>query len=504
MTLDEFRQKNPAYKDWPDQKLADGLYNKFYAGKMDRNEFNRQVGYEPTGGVGDFLGGIFGKKGIVAGLRETAAAAGEAEAGNIAGAIGEPPEQTTGGFPEIRQQIAKDMQPTSTAERYGSVIGQAVGNPTSYLGPGGLPLKVASAVTGATGAEWARKQAEGTELETPMAMLGGAVGGGAAALPSAGRAAWRSSTARAAMAGEQGIHDASRAAYKEIEASPIYLDHQQLDDFGRAIHREVAGYPNSFNARTAPTTFGTMADFFAEQQGQRTSLRDILDLHEQLGNVSAQTNYKDFTAAQVARAAIRDEIETALPAESRTMRDALANWSAYKKIEEVQAAQEAAGLRAASTGTAQNFQNVMRQEIRKIFSNPKRRRGYSDEELAQMERIITGPAMENWLRMAGKGLSPASPLGAARTLFIDNLMGTTVAVVSGAAGLVAKHLGDYLTRQEVERLVTLIQERAPVNAATAPASRAARAASRDAWRNARWATGRGAVGAALDNPEQFQ
>ena len=45
MNLSEFRQQNPAYSDteqWPDQKLADGLYNKFYS-DMDRAEFDTMI-----------------------------------------------------------------------------------------------------------------------------------------------------------------------------------------------------------------------------------------------------------------------------------------------------------------------------------------------------------------------------------------------------------------------------------------------------------------------------
>lgn len=51
--LDDFRTKNPAYKDTPDDKLSDGLYNKFYASKMSRDDFNKKTGFyspaqEPT------------------------------------------------------------------------------------------------------------------------------------------------------------------------------------------------------------------------------------------------------------------------------------------------------------------------------------------------------------------------------------------------------------------------------------------------------------------------
>lgn len=51
MTLDEFRKQNPAYTDkstWPDNKLALGLYNKYYKDKMSIDEFNQRIGYSSS------------------------------------------------------------------------------------------------------------------------------------------------------------------------------------------------------------------------------------------------------------------------------------------------------------------------------------------------------------------------------------------------------------------------------------------------------------------------
>jgi hypothetical protein len=47
MKLAEFKQKNPAYANIPDDKLADALHKKFYSG-VDRDEFMRKVGIEGT------------------------------------------------------------------------------------------------------------------------------------------------------------------------------------------------------------------------------------------------------------------------------------------------------------------------------------------------------------------------------------------------------------------------------------------------------------------------
>ncbi|MEC9266701.1 MAG: hypothetical protein VX464_11630 [Pseudomonadota bacterium] len=42
--LDQYREKYPAYRDVDDETLANGIYTKFYADKMDRDAFNQKVG----------------------------------------------------------------------------------------------------------------------------------------------------------------------------------------------------------------------------------------------------------------------------------------------------------------------------------------------------------------------------------------------------------------------------------------------------------------------------
>jgi hypothetical protein len=42
--LDSYRQQYPAYKDVDDTTLANGIYNKYYAGKIDRAAFDQKIG----------------------------------------------------------------------------------------------------------------------------------------------------------------------------------------------------------------------------------------------------------------------------------------------------------------------------------------------------------------------------------------------------------------------------------------------------------------------------
>jgi hypothetical protein len=71
-------------------------------------------------------------------------------------------------------------RPEGNAGKFGSAIGEALGNPISYLGPGSLPLKMGTAILGAVGGEAGRQAAEGTKYETPAQLLGSLAGGVAA------------------------------------------------------------------------------------------------------------------------------------------------------------------------------------------------------------------------------------------------------------------------------------------------------------------------------------
>src|SRR5947207_2744607 len=46
--LDTFREQNPDYAGVPDDRLADGLYTKFYADTLTRDQFNERVGHTPA------------------------------------------------------------------------------------------------------------------------------------------------------------------------------------------------------------------------------------------------------------------------------------------------------------------------------------------------------------------------------------------------------------------------------------------------------------------------
>lgn len=136
-----------------------------------------QLNAEPSPAWKDFFKSV--PRGLLKGAAGAASALGQAEAPltmppEQAGAV-PGPEQATG----IAEQTMTGPlhRPETPAGRYGETVGEFVGNPASYVGPGGMLAKAVTAATGGAGSEFAGQAAEGSRLE-PLARFIGAIVGG--------------------------------------------------------------------------------------------------------------------------------------------------------------------------------------------------------------------------------------------------------------------------------------------------------------------------------------
>lgn len=115
-------------------------------------------------------------------------------------------------------------------------------------------------------------------------------------------------------------------------------------------------------------------------------------------------------------------------------------WSRASKTERVEKAIEKAELRAASTGSGGNVDNAVRQNLRRIVENP---RGFSDDEVAALTKVVRGTKTQNALRLAGK-LSPSGN-GLMAALGIGGTMINPAVGVASLGGMAAKSLADGMT-----------------------------------------------------------
>ncbi len=143
---------------------------------------------------------------------------------------------------------------------------------------------------------------------------------------------------------------------------------------------------------------------------------------------------------------------------SEAIRRARSLNSVWRKSQTLQDAVENAQLRSASTGSGGNFENALRQEIRKIYQNPKKVAGFSEAEREVMRAVIEGTPIQNILRNVGK-LSPQGN-GLMAALGIGTTAANPWLAPVWIAGMGAKHLSQQGIRNSFDELDTLVRGRA--------------------------------------------
>jgi hypothetical protein len=132
-----------------------------------------------SSGIGDFFKSI--PRGAVEGFMSAASSGGKAAAIEM----GQDPSQipgTTESTGIIEKNVTGEMhKPEGTAGKFGAAVGEVLGNPASYIGPGSLPAKVVTGTASALGGEAAGQLTAGSKFETPARIAGSIVGGKAPA-----------------------------------------------------------------------------------------------------------------------------------------------------------------------------------------------------------------------------------------------------------------------------------------------------------------------------------
>lgn len=123
---------------------------------------------------------------------------------------------------------------------------------------------------------------------------------------------------------------------------------------------------------------------------------------------------------------------------------------------------ESAQLRSASTGSGGNFENALRQEIRKLYQNPKKIRGFDEAERAAMRQVIEGGPVQNILRQIGK-LSPQGN-GLMASIGIGSTAAQPLLAPVWLGGMAAKHMAEKGIKGKFDQLDDLVRGKASQNA----------------------------------------
>ncbi|ABD53153.1 hypothetical protein [Jannaschia sp. CCS1] len=128
---------------------------------------------------------------------------------------------------------------------------------------------------------------------------------------------------------------------------------------------------------------------------------------------------------------------------SGAIREARDAWGRVRRMEAVEGAIERASL-------TDNFTQGLRSQFRQILRNPRRLRGFSEQEIAALRRVANGTATENGLRHLSRLMSPTGIAGPVLTggAFAGGAGLGSLAIP--ATGLMAGRGASSMTRRNVE------------------------------------------------------
>lgn len=218
-----------------------------------------------------------------------------------------------------------------------------------------------------------------------------------------------------------------RSVAAKIEALPPNAKVTDIEDLRRLIGNDVAGSVDGQARRIGVDLKGDVDDFLSNLQPSD------LSAGSQAGVLDSLSEGREMTR--------RIKKAEALGGDTGVVTKAL--------------------RRAATSGTGGNEVNAIRQNIRTILDNPKRRRGFSKEEIAMMEQIVEGTPVTNGLRMIGR----FSPTSGALPAMASGASGVTFGPLGAApfaAGYFAKAGAEELTKRQVGLLDELVRNGAPL------------------------------------------
>ncbi len=260
------------------------------------------------------------------------------------------------------------------------------------------------------------------------------------------------------------LHDASQGHYNAVHGFGVEMrpgfGHDIADNILNELHAE------SYRDYLAPKTFSAIEEL-RTPAGQNVGTQDLEGVRRLLNRVAADPVERD--AARRAIGQIDDALVNLDPADAvvnahfapRVAQEATrarGDYAAYKQAQQIEQATDAASLETASTGAGTNIDNKTRQKFRAILTNPKKARGYSREELAQMRQLVEGTAGGNAARFVGK-LAPSGIVSGGLSAALGHAIGHTAGVP--IVGYVAKQLADAATARAAARLSEQRRLRSP-------------------------------------------
>lgn len=370
---------------------------------------------------------------------------------------------------------ASTPEPQGRAGKFGQAIGEGLGNPLTYAGPGGIGLKLGGSVLSSLGGEGGRQAAEGTKFETPVQLAGALIGGGAAVKTFGQKAE------KAAIPVYRELKDAATADYNAARNSGLELHPQGVASFASKVGQELGGPNHGFTGGQfgdAPKTFSVLDTLQKPPAGAVITASNVDAIRKNLGRLARETSdgkpTPDAAAASVALEHLnkytenipQNHILAGDPAEYlRATKQGNANYSAAQRVRSFDAKITKAENNSAG-GIATSLENQIKSQARTILNNPKNLRGLNQAEKDQLQLINDGGPVSNTMRQLGRGGAGVIPimgqLAASGPVLAAGGPLALAAQVALAGGLYGARKGsEAITKNRAKTLAEMLAKRSP-------------------------------------------
>jgi hypothetical protein len=252
------------------------------------------------------------------------------------------------------------------------------------------------------------------------------------------------------------------AALNELEAP---VAGAAASDATKAYNELVAKGATPERAKAATAHLGT-----PEGETSGATFADLHGMRRVLGKAAGSPDPTERMAASRAISALDEYLGNIPKADvlsgdaaeaAAKFKDALGNYASAKRADTLAGKMEAADLQAATANSGQNIDNATRQRIKDILKSQSLRRGYSQDELLQMQKIARGTPVGNLVRGVGNLLGGGGGLGALITGGAGVMAAGPAGIAAPAAGYALKKVGNAMTAKQVAKLDEMIRSRSP-------------------------------------------
>lgn len=268
----------------------------------------------------------------------------------------------------------------------------------------------------------------------------------------------------------EALEAAAGSGYDKARGLGVEIHPQGVADLGGRIDAALSDL--GINGELAPKTYSVLKKTANPPDGSVATVANLETLRRSFGHAAKDfANPTEQLAASEAKrhladylASIPDQDVIRGPASevSGLIKGANSNYAAAKRSELIAEQLQKADQNAAAANSGANVGNAERQKLKQIYQNDRKSAGYSDEELAQMDKIIRGTPLANKTRMLGNLLGGGGGLGGAASAAIGGAATAHMGGVGAVAPVVGyglKKFSDKLGKKEIDLLDEMVRRR---------------------------------------------